>query len=99
MCFKLNFVIEATIPVEISLSSLRRETFNEKTNEVSHWLDLVCLDEVREEALQRMMKYKQKMKKYHNQRVKLRRFNLGDLVLCRVIEATKDPAQGILNLT
>ena len=46
-----------------------------------------------------MTKYKQKMKKYHNQRVKLRRFNLGELVLCRVIEATKDPAQGILNLT
>lgn len=78
--------------MEVSLSSLRRETFNEKTNKESCWLDLDCLDEVREEALQRMTKYKQKMKKYHDQRVKLKRFNLGDLVLCRVIEATKDPA-------
>ena len=49
--FKLNFGTKAVIPVEVSLSSLRRETFNEKTNEESRCLDLDYLDEVKEEAL------------------------------------------------
>ena len=33
------------------------------------------------------------MTKYHNQRVKLRRFNHGDMVLQKVSHTTKDPAQ------
>ena len=52
-------------------------------------LDLDCLDKVKDDALRRMMRYKQKMTKYHDQRVKLRRFNPRDLVLRRVIEAKK----------
>ena len=57
-----------------SLSSLRREPFDGKTNDGSHRLDLDCLYHVRENALQGMTKY-------HNQRVKLRRFNPKYLVL------------------
>ena len=64
--FKLAFGIEAVIPMEVSLSSLERKPFDEKTNNESHWLDLDCLDEVRKDALRRMMKYKRKMMKYHD---------------------------------
>jgi len=39
-----------------------------------------------------MAKYQQKMAKYYNQKVKLKRFGIGDLVLRRVTLATKDPA-------
>ena len=95
--FKLTFGIEAIILVEVSLSSLRREPFDDKSNDESCKLDFDCLDEDREYALQRMNR--QKMTKYHDQRVKLKRFNNGDLVLCRVIEAMKDPMQGKLNPT
>ena len=31
------------------------------------------------------------MEKYHNQRAKLRRFNLDDMVLRKVSQATRDP--------
>lgn len=73
--------------------------FNEKTNNESHRLDLNYLDEVRDDALRRMMRYKKKRTKYHDQRFKLRRFNPGDLGLRRVAKATKDPTKGNLNLT
>ena len=88
--FKLTFGIEIVIPVEVSLSNLKREPFDDKTNDKSHRLDLDFFDEVREDALWRMTKHKQKMTKYHDQRVKLKRFNHGDIVLHRVTEATKD---------
>ena len=44
-------------------------------------------------------KVQQKMAKYFNQRVKLKRFSIGDLVLRKVILATKDLAQGKLGPT
>ena len=46
-----------------------------------------------------MAKYQQKMAEYYNQRVKLKRFNIGDLVLQKVTLAMKDPAQGKLGPT
>ena len=97
--FKLVFGSEAVIPMEISLSNLKREPFDEEAKEESCSLNLDFLNVVREDALQIKTKYKQDLTKYHDQRVKLRRFNLGDLVLRKVIEVTKDPAQGKLNPT
>jgi len=38
-----------------------------------------------------MNKYRLKIAEYYNQRVKLKRFNIGDLVLRKVTAATKDP--------
>ena len=46
-----------------------------------------------------MTKYQQKMTEYYNKRVKLRRLNIGDLVLHKVTTATKDSAQGKLGPT
>ena len=43
-----------------------------------------------------MMKYQYKMAKYYNKRVKLRRFDIGDLVLQKVTPATRDSVQGKL---
>ena len=51
------------------------------------------MDEVRDRASNKMMKYQQKMAKYYNKRVKFRRIDIGDLVLCKVILATKDHVQ------
>ena len=61
--------------------------------------NLDFLDEVRDKASSRMTKYQQKMAEYYNKRLKLRRFNIGDLVLRNVTTATRDPAQGKLGLT
>ena len=94
--FNLTYGTEAVISVEVGLTSLRREFFDEQDNndQLKHNLDLV--DEVRDQVAQRMAKYKQKIAEYYNQRVNLKKFNIGDLVLRTVTPATKDPAQGTL---
>ena len=40
-----------------------------------------------------MEKYKGAMARYYNKKVKVRRFNVGDLVLRKVSHATKDSSQ------
>ena len=60
-------------------------------------MDLI--DEVREEAMKRMTKHKEAMARYYNRKVKVRRFNTGDLVPRKVSEAAKDPSQGKLGPT
>ena len=57
-------------------------------------MDLI--DEVRDEASKQMEKYKAAMARYYNKKVKVRRFNVGDLVLRKVSQATKDSSQGKL---
>jgi len=46
-----------------------------------------------------MARYQQKMAGYYDQRVKLRRFNIGDLILQKVTPVTKDPTHGKLGST
>ena len=46
-----------------------------------------------------MTKYQQKMAEYYNKRVKLRRFDIRDLVLRKVTPTTKDSVQGKLGPT
>ena len=38
------------------------------------------------------------MARYYNKKLKVRRFNIGNLVLRKVSQATKDPSQGKLGL-
>ena len=57
---------------------------------------MYLIDEVREETMKRMVKHKEAMAKYYNRKVKVRRFNTGDLVLRKVSQVTKDPSQGKL---
>ena len=94
--FNLTYGIEAVIPVKVGLTSLRREFFDEQDNNDQLKQNLDLMDEVRDQVAQRMAKYKQKIAKYYNRRVKLKKFNIGDLVLRKVTLATKDPAQGKL---
>ena len=70
---------------------MRREVFSGDSNDDQLRVNLDCLDKVRDGASLKMTKYQQKMAEYYNKRVKLRRLNIGDLVLCKVMLATKDP--------
>ena len=45
-----------------------------------------------------MAKHKEVMARYYNRKVKVRRFSIGDLVLRKISQATKDPSQGKLGL-
>ena len=97
--FRLTYGTKAVILIEVGVTSTRRGAFSEEGNEDELWINLDCLDEVREKASSRIEKYQQKMAKYYNKRVKLRRLEVGDLVLCKVSTATKDPNQGKLGPT
>ena len=57
-------------------------------------MDLI--DEVREEAMKQMAKHKEAMARYYNKKVKVRKFNIGDLILRKVSQETKDLSQGKL---
>ena len=46
--------------------------------------------------MKQMVKHKEAMARYYNRKVKVRMFNIGDLVLRKVSQATKDPSQGKL---
>ena len=74
------------------MPSTRREMFHEGNNDDQLWVNLDCLDEVREKAFDKMTKYQQKMAEYYNKRVKLRQLDIGDHVLGKVTLATRDSA-------
>ena len=90
MPFNLTYGTVVVISVEVGLTSLKTEFFDKQSNDDQLKLNLDCLDELRDRASQRMTKYQQKMAEYYNQRVKLKRFNIGDLVLRKVTIARKD---------
>ena len=97
--FRLTYGTEVVIPIEVGVTSIRRETFNEECNDNELRLNLDYLDEVRDQASNKMTKYQLKMAEYYNKRVKLRRLDIGDLVLRKITTTTKDPAQGKLGPT
>lgn len=92
----MTFGTEAVVPVEIGVSSIGKAWDDEQRNDEGLKLALDCLLEVRDDATQRMTLYHERMTRYYNQRVKLKRFNPGDMVLRKVSQATKDPNDGKL---
>ena len=91
--FRLTYRTEAMIPVEVGVTSTRRTVFSEEGNDENLRFNLDCLDEVRDKASSRMTKYQQKMAEYYNKRVKLKRLDIGDLILCKV---TTTPGKAVI---
>ena len=82
--FRLTFGTEAVILVEVGLTSLQVKTYEGQKNQQELNINLDLIDEVKEEAMKRMAKHKEAMARYYNRKVKVRRFNIGDLVLRNV---------------
>ena len=97
--FNLTYGTEAVILVKIGFPSPKTKFFDEHSNDNQLKLNPDCLDKVRDWASQRMAKYQRKMAEYYNQKVKLKRFHIRDLILRKVTPATKDLAQGKLGPT
>ena len=57
-------------------------------------LQLGLVDEVRVTTEQRLVRYQNLMAKHYDSNVRHRDFQVGDLVLRRVMSAAKDPSQG-----
>ena len=62
-------------------------------NEEELRLQLDLVDEVRIAAEQRLARYQNLMAKHYNSNVRHRDFQVGDLVLQKVMGATRDPSQ------
>ena len=81
--------------MEVGLISYRVENYSEDNEEALH-LQLDMVDEVRTAAEQRLARYQNLMVKYYNSNVRCRDFQVGDLVLPKVMGAARDPSQGKL---
>ena len=64
---------------------------DERKNDEAIRLQLDLVDEVWATAKQRLARYQDRMAKHYNSRVKHRNFQVGDLVLRRVMGAARDP--------
>jgi hypothetical protein len=72
---------EVVLPVEITHEAPRIATYDESTSNEALRDDVDALDEARDIALARAMKYQQNLRNYHSTRVCPRSFEVGDLVL------------------
>ncbi|XP_075652118.1 uncharacterized protein LOC142622516 [Castanea sativa] len=91
--FRLAYGTEALISTEVGLASYRVESYDESKNDEALRLQLDLVDEVRAAATQRLARYQDMMAKYYNSKVRHRDFQVGDLVLRKVLGATKDASQ------
>ena len=96
MLFRLAYGADTVIPTEVGLTSYRVESYSEDKNEKAMRLQLDLVDEVRATTEQRLARYQNLMSKHYNSNVRHKDFQVGDLVLRRVMGATKDPSQGKL---
>ena len=65
----------------------------EDKNEAAMRLQLDLVDEARATAEQRLVRYQNLMSKHNNAKVRHRDFQIGDLVLWKVMGTAKDPSQ------
>ena len=94
--FRLTYGSEAVIPAEVGLTSYRVDNHDERKNDEAMRLQLDLVNKVREIAEQRLARYQDRMAKHYNSRVRHKDFQVGDLILRKVMGTTKDPTQGKL---
>ncbi|XP_075633841.1 uncharacterized protein LOC142606362 [Castanea sativa] len=89
--FRLAYRSEVVIPAEVGLTSYRFEDHDENRNNEIMRLQLDLVDEVKATAKQRLAWYSNLMAKHYNSRVRIRKFQVGDLISRKVTGGTRDP--------
>jgi len=94
--FSLAYGMEAVNPVDFYMPNLRIGEIYQDHNAIQ-----LCLAEDQSEKRRRKVQiriavYQQQIKAYHHKKVKAREFQVGDLVLSRVIQRTKERNAGKL---
>uniref|UniRef100_UPI0030EE0FFC hypothetical protein n=1 Tax=Corynebacterium parakroppenstedtii TaxID=2828363 RepID=UPI0030EE0FFC len=74
----------------------RTQGVENETNDVLLARDLVLLEERRERAAIQLAAYRQQLARTYNKKVNPREFQIGDLVLRKVVGNKKDPREGKL---
>ena len=91
--FALTYGMEAIIPTEIGMPTVREEVLAKASAEAI-FKDLDMVGELQEAATVRIASYQQRLASWHNQRVKPHTFKAEELVLRRVFENTSNPTEG-----
>jgi hypothetical protein len=94
--FSLTYGVEAVIPLEVGLPTLRSEEYDQENNDLMLAKDLDLAQERRDLAMIRLASYQGDLKKRYGKNVSERILALGDLVLWKVLGSRKDPTQGKL---
>ena len=89
--FALTYGMEAIIPTEASMPTLRTE-FPEEANTEALGKDLDMTNELRKAAAVRITLYQRKLTSLYKKHVKSHALRVRDLVLRKVIENTANPA-------
>ncbi|XP_075101986.1 uncharacterized protein LOC142177397 [Nicotiana tabacum] len=97
--FSLVYGAEALIPVEVGEPTLRYFQADEESNNEAILINLELLEERKDLAHVRMAAQKQRIKRNYNQRTNLRYFKVGDLVLRKVTQNTRELNAGKLTST
>ena len=95
--FQLTYGCKAIIPTEVGLISYRVDNQDERKNDEAMRIQLDLVDQVRATAKQRLARYQDCMAKHYNSRVRHKDFQVGDLILRKVMGVARDPTQGKLN--
>ncbi|XP_056853016.1 uncharacterized protein LOC130502257 [Raphanus sativus] len=96
--FSLAYGVEAMAPAEVNVTSLRRSKMP-LHDEINRDMLLDALDNIeerRDQALLRIQNYQNQIESYYNKKVRSRPLELGDLVLRKVFENTKEWKAGKL---
>ncbi|KAF8090839.1 hypothetical protein N665_0464s0005 [Sinapis alba] len=90
--FSLAYGIKAMAPAEVNVTSIRRSKMPQ-LDSLNRDMLLDALDQLeerRDQALLRIQNYRHQIEGYYNKNVKSRPLSLGDLVLRKVLENTKE---------
>jgi hypothetical protein len=94
--FSLTYGVEAVIPLEIGLPTIRTEYFDPVANEISLATDLDLAEEKRDLALIHLAAYQNGLRRMYEKRVNPRELAVGDLILRKVMGSRQDPTHGKL---
>ncbi|XP_074355152.1 uncharacterized protein LOC141693863 [Apium graveolens] len=78
--FKLAYGTKV-LPIEVGSPSHRAINFEEEANEEGLRTNMELIDEVRDQAIERMKKYKEKTREHFSKKSRVKNFQVGDLVL------------------
>lgn len=87
---------EALIPLEIGIPGIKTQGVENGMNDILLARDLDLLEERREKAAIQLAAYQQQLARAYNKKVNQRDFQVGDLVLRKVVGNKKDPREGKL---
>ena len=94
--FSLTYGVEAVIPLEVVLPTLRSEEYDQKSNELMLAKDLDLAQERRDLAMIRLASYQGDLKKRYDKSVSRRVLTPGDLVLRKVLGSKRNPTKSKL---